>query len=343
MNVKRGAPMKAMVLERYGADFSFARRELARPEPGKGEVLIRVAGSSLNPIDNKIATLGTALAFAPELPAVPGMDVSGTVERVGPGVSRFRPGDAVYGCAGGLGRLPGALAEFMVADERLLAPAPQCMDLVDAATLPLVSITAWLALFERARVQAGQRVLVHGGAGGVGHIAVQLAAHAGAEVHATVSGDHKAAVAEALGAIPIDYRAVGVDEYVAEFTGGRGFDVVFDTVGGANLDNAFQAAAPGGQVVTTAARSTHDLSVMHAKGLSLHVVFMLLPLITGQGRAAYGRILEEVAGLVDDDALAVLIDERRFAFADIAEAHRHWAAGDALGKVSMSAEDVKPA
>jgi NADPH2:quinone reductase len=327
--------MKAMVLERYGDDPVFAERDLPRPEPGEGEALVRVAGSSLNPIDNKIATLGPALGFAPALPAVPGMDVSGTVEAVGPGVTRLRPGDRVFGCAGGLGTMPGALAEFMVADQDLLAIAPQCMDLVDAAALPLVSLTAWLALFERARLSTGQTLLVHGGAGGVGHIAVQLGVHAGAEVCATVSGNGKADVVEALGATAIDYRATPVDEYVAGLTGGRGFDVVFDTVGGPVLDASFQAAALGGQVVSTSTRSSHDLGVMHARGLSLHVVFMLLPLITGQGRAAYGRILEEVAGLVDDDVLAVLLDERRFHFTEIAEAHRHWAAGHALGKVSV--------
>jgi NADPH2:quinone reductase len=327
--------MKAMVLERYGDDYAFAERDLPRPGPGEGEVLVRVAGSSFNPIDHKIATLGTALDFAPRLPAVPGMDVSGTVEAVGPGVARLRPGDAVYGCAGGLAHMPGSLAEFMVADEALLAPAPPCMDLVDAAALPLVSITAWLALFGRVRLAAGQTLLVHGGAGGVGHIAVQLGIHAGAEVCATVSGNGKADVVEALGATPIDYRSTPVDEYVAGLTGGRGFDVVFDTVGGAVLDDSFRAAAPGGQVVSTSTRSTHDLGLMHARGLSLHVVFMLLPLITGQGRGAYGRILEDVAALVEDDMLAVLLDERRFHFTEIAEAHRHWASGSALGKISI--------
>ncbi|MUM77915.1 zinc-binding dehydrogenase [Pseudodesulfovibrio sp. F-1] len=330
--------MKAMVLERFGEDYAFVEGELPLPEPGQGEVLVRVAGSSLNPIDHKIATLGPALAFAPELPAVPGMDVSGTVEAVGPGVIRLRPGDRVFGCAGGLGDMPGALAEFMVADADLLAQAPQCMDLVDAAALPLVSITAWLGLFERAHLAAGQTLLVHGGAGGVGHVAVQLGVHAGAEVFATVSGNGKADVVEALGATPIDYRATPVDEYVAGLTGGRGFDVVFDTVGGAVLDASFLAAAPGGQVVSVSTRASHDLSPMHARGLSLYVVFMLLPLISGQGRSAYGRILEEVAALVDDDVLAVLLDERRFHFTEIAAAHRHWAAGNALGKVSLFME-----
>jgi NADPH2:quinone reductase len=327
--------MKAMLLEHYGDDFSFAAQEVARPEPGEGEVLIRVAGSSFNPIDHKIATLGPALGFAPVLPAIPGLDVSGTVEAVGRGVTRFRPGDRVFGCAGGVAGIPGALAEFMAADEALLAPAPECMDLVDAAALPLVSITAWLALCERASLSIGQTLLVHGGAGGVGHMAVQLGVHAGAEVYATVSGDGKADVVEALGGTPVDYRATPVGDYVEGLTGGQGFDVVFDTVGGATLDASFRAAALGGQVVSTSTRSVHDLGVMHARGLSLHVIFMLLPLITGRGRTAYGRILEEVATLVDNDELAVLLDPHRFHFTEIAEAHRLWAEGDALGKISV--------
>jgi len=331
--------MKAMMLERYGEDFSFALRDIERPEPRPGEVLIRVAGSSLNPIDNKIATLGDRLGFAPALPAIPGMDVSGVVEDIPHSMSRFQPGDRVFGCAGGLGSMPGALAEFMVADERLLAHAPACMDLADAAALPLVSITAWLALFDRARLKPCRTLLVHGGAGGVGHMAVQLAVHAGAKVFATVSTDDKAAVVESLGATPILYRETPVADYVGEYTDGEGFDVVFDTVGGKCLDLSFEAAAIGGQVVSTSTRSVHDLGMMHAKGLTLHVVFMLLPLITGDGRVQYGKILREIAGMVDDDNLAVLLDEQRFDFTEIARAHRHWASGEALGKIVLAVGD----
>ena len=214
--------MKAMLLEEYGAEHCFVEREVAMPVPGPGEVLVRVAGSSFNPIDNRIATLGDLLSFAPALPALLGMDVSGEVVDTGSEAARFRAGDLVIGCAGGLADLPGALAEYMVADERLLAPAPDCMDLVDAACLPLVSITAWLGLFDKASVTRGQTLLVHGGAGGVGHMAVQLGVHAGAEVCATVSTPEKGAVVKALGGTPINYRDTTVDEYVDAFTGGRG-------------------------------------------------------------------------------------------------------------------------
>lgn len=327
--------MKAMLLKEYGEGLHFVEQEVERPKPAPGEVLVKVAGTSFNPIDNKIVTLGSALGFAPALPAVLGMDVSGEVVELGSGMSRFAPGDRVFGCAGGLGAMPGALAEYMAVDESLLAHAPERMDLVDAATLPLVSITAWLGLFAKAGLMEGQTLLVHGGAGGVGHMAVQLGLNAGAEVFATVSSETKGAIVEAMGGAPIDYRAVDVGTYVGVATDGDGFDVVFDTVGGGVLDQSFQAAAIGGQVVSTNTRSSHDLSALHAKSLSLHVVFMLLPLITGEGRAMYNKILTEVAGLVDEDRLAVLIDEKRFDFTRIADAHRYWAGGEAMGKISV--------
>lgn len=170
-------------------------------------------------------------------------------------------------------------------------------------------------------------------------MAVQLGVHAGATVYATVSSKEKGMIVEALGGTPVFYRDTDVDEYVADATKGQGFDVVFDTVGGPTLDVSFAATRPGGQVVSTVSRSTHDLSVMHAKGLSLHVVFMLLPLITGCGRPVYGQILKEVARLVDEDLLAVLIDEHRFNCTEIAEAHRYWQGGSALGKISVKVSD----
>lgn len=327
--------MKAMLLESYGDDYNFVQHEIEKPKPMPGQVLIRVVGSSFNPIDNKIATLGDQLAFAPKLPAVLGMDVSGVVEEVGSGMSRFEPGDRVFGCAGGLGKLPGALAEYMVADERLIARAPRTMDLVDAAALPLVSITAWLGLFGKARIEPGETLLVHGGTGGVGHMAVQIGVFGGARVHATVSNDLKAKVVEELGGVPINYKETSVTQYVSEYTYGDGFDVVFDTVGGDNLDQSFRAAIMEGDVVTTVARSTHDLSLMHSRSLSLHVIFMLLPMITGEGRSVHGTILNQVASLVDKDKLAVLLDERRFDYTEIAEAHRYWASGQAMGKIVM--------
>ena len=157
----------------------------------------------------------------------------------------------------------------------------------EAAALPLVGITAYEGL-QRANVQAGQKVLVHGGAGGVGHVAVQLARHFGADVFATGSGGKALGVIEGYGATAIDYRTEAVADYVAKHTGGAGFDVVYDSVGGANMTNSFEAAALNGNVATTVALVELDLAPAHFKGLSLHVVFMLIPMLHNHRRRNTG-------------------------------------------------------
>lgn len=324
--------MRALLLDAFGDVSHFRVAEIEKPEPGPGQVLVRVAASSVNPIDCKIRTLGPA--FAPRLPAVLGMDLAGVVEEIGSGVADFRPGDEVFGCVGGLGDLPGTLAQYVAADPELLAPMPANLAPRAAAALPLVGITAWEALHDKAAVRSGQHALIHGGAGGVGHVAVQLAKAAGLRVAASVSSEAKAAIARDLGADEVvNYRQEGVAEYVDRLTGGAGFDLVFDTVGGANLDASFAAARLEGQVVSTNTRSTHDLSVLHAKSLSLHVVFMLLPLITGRERARCGRILRQLARLAEAGELRPLLDERRFTLESAAQAHALVEQGGARGKV----------
>ncbi len=323
--------MKAQLLQTYGdtPDFRLADTDVPAVKPG--HVLVRVAATSVNPIDIKIRKMKPA--FAPALPAILGMDVAGTVEAVGEGVSGLKHGDEVFGCAGGLADMPGALAEYMLADARLMALKPANLTMAQAAALPLVTITAWDALFDRARIKAGQFVLIHAGTGGVGHVAVQLAKSCGARVATTVSSADKAELARSLGADEIiNYREEKPAEYVARLTGGRGFDVVFDTVGGANLDASFLATGPGGVVVSTNTRSTHDLSPLHAKALTLSVVFMLLPLITGQGRERHGEIMAQAAALVQGGKLRPHLD-RTFPLEDIAKAHEFLDSGRAVGKV----------
>lgn len=323
--------MKAQLLQTYGETPDFRQAEVDTPVLRPGHVLVRVAATSVNPIDIKMRVMRPA--FAPPLPAILGMDVAGVVESVGEGVEGFRPGDAVFGCAGGIADLPGALAELMPCDARLLAPKPANLTMEEAAALPLVTITAWQALHDRARVASGQSVLVHAGAGGVGHVAVQLAKAAGARVATTVSSKEKAELAAALGADEVvDYRREKPGEYVARLTDDRGFDVVFDTVGGANLDASFAAAAPGGIVVSTNTRSTHDLSPMHAGGLTLSVVFMLLPLVTGRGREAHGAIMRQAAKLAAEGRLRPHLG-RVLSWRDIAQAHDIVAGGRTMGKV----------
>jgi len=327
--------MKAMVLTQFGDPDHFALRDLPDPQPGPGEVLIRVAASGVNPVDTKIRRGGSAVA--PELPAILGMDVAGTVEAVGDGVDAFRPGNAVYGCAGGLRGIPGSLAERMVADARLLAPKPEHLSFREAAALPLVTITAWDGLIDRVRTLAGRRVLVYGGTGGVGHVALQLAKAHGDEhtvVAATVSSPEKAAIAQELGADEIiNHRTEAPAEYVERLTGDAGFDVVFDSVGGDNLDRAIEVAAVNGEIVTIVTHQSYDLGPAMAKALTLHIVLMLLPMLRDQGRTHHGEILRHANALVATERLRPLLDPHQFPLDQVADAHRLLESGEAVGKV----------
>ncbi|MEP3561675.1 MAG: zinc-dependent alcohol dehydrogenase family protein [Marinobacter sp.] len=324
--------MKAMILNEYGAQAAFEQADLAAPEAKPGEVIVRVAATSINTVDTMIRQMGKDLPLSPELPAVLGMDFAGTIEAVGEGVSDYAPGDEVYGCAGGLADLQGALAELMPADARLIAHKPKSLTMREAAALPLVGITAFEGL-QRAGVKAGQKVLVHGGTGGVGHVAVQLAKHFGATVYSTASGGKAFDIVKSYGATPIDYKAETVADYVEAHTSGAGFDVVFDTVGGANMINSFDAAALNGHVSSTVAMVELDLTTAHFKGLSMHVVFMLIPMLHNHQREAHGEILAELAKIVDQGGLKPLLDEQAFSFSEVGKAHDRLTSGQAIGKV----------
>jgi NADPH:quinone reductase len=292
------------------------------------EVLVRIAASGVNPLDTKIRAGAAAHARHP-LPAILGIDLAGTVEEVGPNVAAFRAGDEVFGMTGGV---QGSLAEFAAVDADLLAPEPSNLAMREAAALPLIVITAWEGLVDRAKVQAGQNVLVHGGAGGVGHVAVQLARALGAEVFATGSARSAAYIKE-LGAIPIDYTRETVEDYVARYTGGRGFDVIYDTVGGATLDASFNAVKRFGHVVSALGWGTHALAPLSFRAASYSGVFTLLPLLSGEGRAHHGHILREAARLVEAGQLRPRLDPRRFGLGNVADAHAAVETQSAEGKI----------
>ncbi|WP_409290272.1 zinc-dependent alcohol dehydrogenase family protein [Peribacillus sp. SCS-37] len=330
--------MKAQIIESFGGPSVFELKEVSKPEVLPGHVLIEVRATSVNPVDTKVRS-GAVPAVSPDFPAVLHGDVSGVVAAVGDGVTGFNPGDEVFGCAGGFRGTGGALAEFMLADARLLAHKPKNLTMEEAAALPLVAITAWEALFDRAQLKEGQKVLIHGAAGGVGHIAIQLAKWAGAKVYTTASTQEKLDIAKRLGADKgINYREEPVQDYVQKYTAGKGFDTVFDTVGGDNLNRSFEAAAMHGTVVAIAARSTHDLSPLHAKGLSLHVVFMLLRIVNENERKQHGEILQQIARIVDEGKLRPLIETRRFTFDEAAKAHEFLESGEAVGKIVLTNE-----
>jgi NADPH:quinone reductase-like Zn-dependent oxidoreductase len=322
--------MHALVLDGVGSPFR--RTDVARPVAGTGQVLVRIKASGVNPLDLKIRAGQAAHARMP-LPAVLGIDLAGVVEAVGPDVAHFKPGDEVYGMTGGVGGLQGSLAEFAAVDADLLAIKPANLTFREAAALPLVFITAWEGLVDRANVRTGQKALIHGGAGGVGHVAVQLARARGAEVFATGSADKRELLSK-LGATAIDYATSSVEDYVAAHTDGEGFDVIYDTVGGAVLDASFHAVRRyHGHVVSCLGWGTHALAPLSFRGATYSGVFTLLPLLTGKGRAHHGDILRQASNLAEAGALRPLLDPRHFTLGTAHDAHEAIATRSAAGRV----------
>nr|MBA2727889.1 zinc-binding dehydrogenase [Parachlamydiaceae bacterium] len=275
--------MQAMIINEPGPAENFELKDVDKPQLRLHHILVEVRATSVNPVDTKVR--GKQLPFSPEYPAILHVDFAGVVAEVPSDVKGFKVGDFVYGVGGGIkGTIGGALAQYLLVDADLVSLMPTNLSFVEAASLPLVSITAWEALLDKLKITSGKTLLVHGGLGGVGHIAAQLGKHFGAIVHTTVSNDHDAEISKKFGAdYSINYKNTPPEEFVKAFTANEGFDFVFDTVGGINLEKSFQATRLNGSVACIATGGNHDLTLMYAKGLSLHSVLMLIPLITCKG------------------------------------------------------------
>lgn len=329
--------MKAVVMTDPGAPEVLAVRDLPPPAvQGKRELLVRLKAAGVNPVDTKIRQRG-AFRKGPG-PHVLGCDGAGIVEQVGAGVSGFQPGDEVYFCDGGIGGARGNYAEYALVDELCVAHKPRSLSFVQAAAAPLVCIAAWEALHDRARLQPGQRVLVHGGTGGVGHIAVQLARVAGAHVCTTVGSAEKAELVGALGAeLPILYQEHDFVQAVMEWTEGRGVDVALDTVGGETFSRTAEAVAYYGDLVTLLQPDAKtDWKAARFRNLRIGLVLMLSPMWFGlqAGRAHHATILEQCARLFDRDALRVEV-HRTLPLQSAAEAHRLLESGAVVGKLVL--------
>lgn len=336
LHTKEEQKMRSMAIAKFGDNTVFEEMTLPKPNLKPGHVLIKVAATSVNPLDYKLRK-GDLRSLISSFPAVLHGDVAGKIEAIGVGVEDFAVGDEVYGCVGGLLDMNGALAEYLVADANLIAHKPRSLSMAEAAALPLVALTAWEGLITYANVKKGQTALIHGATGGVGHIAIQLAKWLGAKVFATASSPKKLALAKELGAdFTINYKQQTTLSYVNELTHGEGFDVVFDTVGGDNLSDSFNAAAIFGKVITILASSQHDLSPAFFKGLTIHTVMQPLPLITGKRRPDYKQILTKIAELVDAGIIRPLIDEKQFSMLNVGQAHAHLESGHAIGKVVIT-------
>ncbi|WP_019026397.1 zinc-dependent alcohol dehydrogenase family protein [Colwellia piezophila] len=324
--------MKAMIIKEIGSTDVFQLVEKAKPVAKTGHMVVEVKASSVNPIDTMLRSI--ELPWSANLPEILHGDVAGIVVEVAEDVSNFKIGDEVYGMAGGLNGVDGALAEFMLVDARLMAMKPKTLTMKQAAALPLVAITAYEALVQKMNVKTGDHVLIHGATGGVGHIAIQLAKVLGARVTATYSAANFE-LAKTVGADNlVDYNTESVADYVQAHTGGIGFDKILDTVAGDNIEKSFEAAKFNGHVATILPIA--DPLQIALKSLSFHSVLMLIPLSHGINHASHGRILTEIAELVDAGKITPIIDESNFSIWEVAKAHDHMASGKAVGKITLT-------
>lgn len=320
--------------DKGGADvLKLQQVELAWPR-GPSDVLVELRAAALNPADVFFRQLGGYLS-GPD-PFVLGHDGMGVVREVGSAVTRVRPGDRVCFCNGGIGGAMGTYAEAAVVPDWQLARVPDAVDDATAAALPLVAITCWESLYERAAVKPGEFVLIHGGAGGTGHVAVQLAALRGAHVAATVSSAEKARIVTELGAeMPINYREADFADAALGWSGG--LQVAFDNAGAEVMQKTYRAMAPYGRVVTLMGVAPDDADLnAYNLNLTLHNVMMLTPMWKGltQRLKDQAEIVEKALELVAQGRLKLRLSES-FALADAGKAHSFLESGKATGKVTL--------
>jgi len=312
--------------------------DIPEPQVSKpAEIKVQLKAAGINPVDTKLRARG--VLFPNAYPAILGCDGAGIVTECGTAVTRYNPGDAVWFCHGGLGGAPGNYAEYTVLDEQEAEHMPGGLDFESAAALPLVLITAWEALFDRAGLTAGQTALIHAGAGGVGHIAIQLANSVGARIVTTVSTTEKAAVVRLLGADHvIHYQDSDFVEAVLDWTGDRGVDVVLDTLGGETFRRSLAATRVYGHVVTLLDPGT-DVNWQEARNRNLSISFtlMLTPMLQElpEARHHQGDILRRSATLIEAGTLRPLIS-KTLPLHEAAQAHELIEAGHVQGKIVLA-------
>ncbi len=333
--------MKAVVMTAAGGSEVLQLQEIPAPVIQKEtELLVRVRAAGVNPIDTKVRKRGS---FYPDkTPTVLGCDGAGTVEAVGAGVEQFKPGDEVYFCNGGLGGPTGNYAEYAVADERFVAKKPASLSFAEAAAAPLVLITAWESLYDRARLQAGQKVLVHAGAGGVGHVAIQLAKLQGAEVCTTVGSEEKAEFVRQLGAdLAILYKQTDFVQAALDWTNGEGVDIGFDTVGGETFYQTVPAVKVYGDLVTILEPEPDkgNLKAARTRNLRISLELMLTPMLLNlaEDQKQQAKMLQQCARLIDEGKLKIELT-KTFPLAEAAAAHELLETGSMTGKIALIVE-----
>lgn len=324
--------MTAIAIREPGGPEVLVPREIATPEPGHGEILIKVAAAGVNRPDT-IQRMGL-YPPPPGAPETPGLEVAGEVVATGPGVAMWKVGDRVCALVGG-----GGYAEYCLAHESHALPVPQGLSMTEAAALPETFFTVWTNVFERARLQAGETFLVHGGSSGIGTTAIQLASILGATVIATAGSAEKCAACLKLGAsAAINYRE---DDFVAEIkrlTDGRGVDVILDMVGGDYISRNIQACATDGRIVSIAFLngSTAEVNFMPVMLKRLTLTGSTLRPRSIEEKAALARSLrEKVWPLIEVGRIKPLID-KVFPLADAAKAHALMEKSSHIGKIILT-------
>ncbi|MBD2567686.1 zinc-dependent alcohol dehydrogenase family protein [Anabaena lutea] len=332
--------MQAVLMTAAGNPEVLQLQEVPKPTPGNTELLVRLVAAGINPLDTKLRKRGT---FYPEqMPAILGCDGAGIVEAIGASVQKFQPGDEVYFCYGGLGAHPGNYAEYTTVDERFVASKPKSISFAEAAAAPLVLITAWEALYERGKLEPGDKVLIHAGAGGVGHVAIQLAKLKGADVATTISSQEKANFVTQLGADKtIFYKETDFVQATLDWTNGEGVDLAFDTVGGEIFDKTFPAVRTYGDIVTILEPDANTVwKVARNKNLRIGLELMLTPMLLGNIEALqhHGEILQQCATWIDENKLKIQVSNT-FSLKAAANAHQLLENGSITGKIVLLIND----
>jgi NADPH:quinone reductase-like Zn-dependent oxidoreductase len=304
--------MKAIRIHNYGGPEVLRYEDVAVPAPGAGDLLIKIRAASVNPLDWKTRAGYLKDFFPHSLPFIPGWDGSGVVEAVGSGVTKFKQGDEVYAKT----NRDGTYAEYAIFAETEAALRPMSVDPVQAAAIPVVALTAWQALFERARLGGGQKILIHGAAGGVGSFAVQLAKWKGAHVIGTASGKNQAFLHELGVDEPIDYEKTRFDEAI------EGVDVVFDTIGGDTQERSWKVLNKGGILVSIVQPPPAELAAKY--GVRAEMLAM-------QPSSAQ---LTEIAKLIDSQHVKIVV-ERVLALSEARQAHELSEKGHVRGKIVL--------
>lgn len=330
--------MRAILMNVPGASGVLTATEVPLPAlTGPSDVLVKLHAAGVNPIDTKVRKAN--MYYPDQLPSILGCDGAGVVEAVGDSVTRVSVGDEVFFFNNGLGGAPGNYAEYVVVHEDYLALKPRNLSMVEAAAVPLALITAWEALIKRGDLKEGRSALIHAGAGGVGHIAIQLARYLKARVATTISNEEKANFVQSLGAeLSIDYRRHDFVDTALEWTDGKGVSLTMDTVGGETFCKSFSATRLYGRVISllSTACEAKQINTARLRNLSIGYVQMTAPLYFGlhPARVLQTGILEQGSKLFEQGVLKVHVS-RILPLSEAAEAHRLIEAGHTLGKIVL--------